>query len=199
MRARTRSLLETQRPGNHRMSRASWSKPMPARGSSRSQFGQFIDVCITESESSSHRPVLYRCAATRSSTDRSGHRPGARLPTSARRATARRLSHITEQYSNNLIEADRSRLKSRLRPMRGLKRLRSARIISVGHAFIRNITAAITDSALMSICGTGSRKPSPSSLTLSEPSTAPSDPADQATEHQCQRASTSGRRRFTIR
>jgi hypothetical protein len=85
-------------------------KPNAVSGSSRSQFGQVIDVCITESEFSSHRPVLYRCAATRSSTDRSGHRPGARLPTSARRATARRLSDITEQYSNNPIEADRSRL-----------------------------------------------------------------------------------------
>jgi hypothetical protein len=31
------------------------------------------------------------------------------------------------------------RLKSRLRPMRGLKRLRSARVISTGHAFIQNI------------------------------------------------------------
>jgi transposase-like protein len=33
--------------------------------------------------------------------------------------------HVTEQYANNLIEADHGRLKSRLRPMRGLKRLRS--------------------------------------------------------------------------
>jgi transposase-like protein len=33
--------------------------------------------------------------------------------------------HVTEQYANNPIEADHGRLKSRLRPMRGLKRLRS--------------------------------------------------------------------------
>jgi hypothetical protein len=31
--------------------------------------------------------------------------------------------HIVEQYANNPIEADHSRLKARLRPMRGLKRL----------------------------------------------------------------------------
>jgi transposase-like protein len=43
------------------------------------------------------------------------------------------------QYRNNPIEADHSRLKSRLRPMRGLKRLRSARVISAGHAFIQNL------------------------------------------------------------
>jgi transposase-like protein len=47
--------------------------------------------------------------------------------------------HHTEPYANNRIEADHSRLKSRLRPMRGLKRLRSARVISAGHAFVQNI------------------------------------------------------------
>lgn len=47
--------------------------------------------------------------------------------------------HITEQYANNTIEADHGRLKSRLRPMRGLQRLRSARVISTGHAFVQNI------------------------------------------------------------
>jgi hypothetical protein len=47
--------------------------------------------------------------------------------------------HVTEKYANNPIEADHGRLKSRLRPMRGLKRLRCARVISAGHAFIQNI------------------------------------------------------------
>jgi transposase-like protein len=41
--------------------------------------------------------------------------------------------HITEQYANNWVEADHGRLKARLRPMRGLKRLRSTRVISAGH------------------------------------------------------------------
>jgi transposase-like protein len=47
--------------------------------------------------------------------------------------------HVTERYATNTIEADHGRLKSRLRPMRGLKRLRCARVISAGHAFIQNI------------------------------------------------------------
>ena len=47
--------------------------------------------------------------------------------------------HVSEQYTNNSIEADHGRLKSRLRPMRGLKRLRSVRVISAGHAFIQNL------------------------------------------------------------
>jgi transposase-like protein len=40
---------------------------------------------------------------------------------------------------NNAIEADHGRLKSRLRPMRGLTRLRSAWMISAGHAFVQNL------------------------------------------------------------
>src|SRR4051794_11202195 len=45
--------------------------------------------------------------------------------------------HNTEQYANNRIEADRGRLKTRLRPMRGLNR--SARMIMRGHAFMQNV------------------------------------------------------------
>jgi transposase, IS6 family len=44
--------------------------------------------------------------------------------------------HTVEQYANNPIEADHGRLKARLRPMRGLKRHRSARTLAAGHAFV---------------------------------------------------------------
>jgi IS6 family transposase len=47
--------------------------------------------------------------------------------------------HNTEQYANNRIEADHGRLKARLRPMRGLKRDCSARVIVRGHALMQNI------------------------------------------------------------
>jgi transposase, IS6 family len=47
--------------------------------------------------------------------------------------------HVTEQYATNPVDADHGRWKARLRPMRGLKRLRSARIISAGHAFVQNL------------------------------------------------------------
>src|SRR5262249_28029381 len=40
---------------------------------------------------------------------------------------------------NNLVEADHGRLKARLRPMRGLKRLASASTIAAGHAFVQNL------------------------------------------------------------
>jgi transposase, IS6 family len=48
-------------------------------------------------------------------------------------------AHVTEQYANNRIEADHSRLKARLRPMRGLKRFRSAAAITAGQAFVQNL------------------------------------------------------------
>jgi transposase, IS6 family len=47
--------------------------------------------------------------------------------------------HVTQQYANNPVEADHGLLKARLRPMRGLKRLRSAHVISTGHAFVQNL------------------------------------------------------------
>jgi IS6 family transposase len=47
--------------------------------------------------------------------------------------------HVMKKYANNPIESDHGRLKSRLRPMRGLKQLRSAQVISAGHAFVQNI------------------------------------------------------------
>ena len=47
--------------------------------------------------------------------------------------------HTTEQYANNAVEADHGRLKARLRPMRGIKRFRSARILAAGHAFVQNL------------------------------------------------------------
>jgi transposase, IS6 family len=47
--------------------------------------------------------------------------------------------HVVEQYANNPIEADHSRFKAWLRPMRGLKRFRSARNLAEGHAFVQNL------------------------------------------------------------
>ena len=47
--------------------------------------------------------------------------------------------HNTEQYANNRIEADHGRLKAWLRPMRGLKRDDTARVIVRGHALMQNV------------------------------------------------------------
>jgi len=53
--------------------------------------------------------------------------------------------HDTEAYANNPIETDHGRLKARLRPMRGLKRDRTARVVVAGHAFIQNLRRGFYD------------------------------------------------------
>jgi len=47
--------------------------------------------------------------------------------------------HVLEQYANNVVEADQGRLKARLRPMRGVKTIRSLRSVAAGHAFVQNL------------------------------------------------------------
>ena len=47
--------------------------------------------------------------------------------------------HRTDRYGNNRVEADHGRLKAWLRPMRGLKQDRSARVVIAGHAFVQNL------------------------------------------------------------
>jgi len=47
--------------------------------------------------------------------------------------------HHVELYANNRIEADHSRLKHRLRPMRGLRTDRTARAIIAAIAFMQNL------------------------------------------------------------
>ena len=61
--------------------------------------------------------------------------------------------HRTDRYANNRVEADHGRLKSRLRPMRGLKHDRSARVVIVGHAFIQNIRRGHYELAVDELAG----------------------------------------------
>jgi IS6 family transposase len=103
------------------------------------QFGQVIDVLVCQKRD---------LAATRRFFTRAlehGPRPS-EVSTDQAPAYPRVVDellpaacHISERYANNPIESDHGRLKSRLWPMRGLKRLRSIRVISAGHAFIQNL------------------------------------------------------------
>jgi IS6 family transposase len=103
------------------------------------QFGQVIDVVVSEKRdlAATHRfftrALEQGPCPTEVTTDRAAAYPRVldELVPGA--------CHVTERYANNAIEADHGRLKSRLRPMRGLKQLRCARVISAGHAFIQNI------------------------------------------------------------
>ena len=53
--------------------------------------------------------------------------------------------HDTEVHANNPLETDHGRLKARLRPMRGLKTERTARVIVAGHAFVQNLRRGFYD------------------------------------------------------
>jgi transposase-like protein len=53
--------------------------------------------------------------------------------------------HRTEVHANNPIETDHGRLKARLRPMRGLNREGTARVIVAGHAFVQNLRRGFYD------------------------------------------------------
>src|ERR671916_1324509 len=103
------------------------------------QFGQVIDVMVSQKRD---------LAATRRFVTRALDHGSSPIEVTTDRAAAypRVLDelapaacHVTEQYGNNSIEADHGRLKSRLRPMRGLKQLRCVQVITAGHAFIQNI------------------------------------------------------------
>jgi DDE domain len=58
--------------------------------------------------------------------------------------------HRTDRYANNRVEADHGRLKAWLRPMRGLKQDRSAKVMLVGHAFVQNLRRGHYELALRS-------------------------------------------------
>jgi hypothetical protein len=79
--------------------------------------------------------------------------------------------HTLDQSANNsTLEADQGRLKATLRPMRGLKRFRSARVVAKGHTLSRTYAAVIT------------RAPSISrqSLPFAQPSMSCYSPSDRA-------------------
>jgi hypothetical protein len=96
--------------------------------------------------------------------------------------------HDTTQYANNRIECDHGRLKSRLRPMRGLRTDRPAKVVIHGHAFTRICGAVTTNSASKPVtCGYVSRQLSMNSPTRSDRTTRPhrcAAPPDRPTQ-QC--------------
>jgi transposase-like protein len=103
------------------------------------QHGQVIDVFLSERRDGPAARAFFRRALKLGrtpievTTDRAPVYPRVidELASGAR--------HVLEQYASNVIEADHSTLKARLRPMRGFKRTTSARTITAGHAFVQNL------------------------------------------------------------
>ena len=103
------------------------------------QFGQVIDVFLSPRRDATAARRFFNQAIARTRI-----RP-AEVTTDRYRVYPRILDevlpaafHDTEVYANNPLETDHGRLKARLRPMRGLRRDHTARVIVVGHAFIQN-------------------------------------------------------------
>jgi transposase-like protein len=104
------------------------------------QFGQVIDVFVSaRRDARAARRFFERAIGTTKVTpaevvtDRAATYP---IVLEELLATA---WHRTDRHANNRVEADHGRLKSRLRPMRGLRQDHSARIVIAGHAFVQNV------------------------------------------------------------
>ena len=103
------------------------------------QHGQIIDVLVSERRNACAARAFFtralNCgpAPVEVTTDRAPVYPRVieELVPAAR--------HVLEPYTNNRVESDHGRLKARLRPMRGLKIIRSLRTIAAGHAFVQNL------------------------------------------------------------
>lgn len=103
------------------------------------QYGQVIDVFVSKNRDTVAATRFFTTAIVT-------HGKPTEVTTDRARALAKVIEellpaavHETRQYANNHVEADHGRLKARLRPMRGLKRTRTARVIIAGHAFMQNL------------------------------------------------------------
>jgi len=110
------------------------------------QFGQVIDVFLSPGRDASAARRFFAQAI-----DRTRISP-IEVTTDRYRVYPRVLDellpaafHDTELHANNLLETDHGRLKARLRPMRGLKRDRTARVIVASHAFVQNLRRGFYD------------------------------------------------------
>jgi transposase, IS6 family len=104
------------------------------------QFGQVIDVLISQKRGAWRPPADSSPAPWSTGRPRPRSSPTRQRSThpswmNSPRAPGTTPSSTPATGSN----PDHGRVKSRLRPMRGLKQLRCARVISAGHAFIQNL------------------------------------------------------------
>ncbi len=104
------------------------------------QFGQVVDVYLSARRDAAAARQFFTQALSVTQTE------ATEVVTDRASAYARVIEdllpaawHHIEQYANNPVECDHGRLKARLRPMRGLKRQRCARVVVAGHAFMQNL------------------------------------------------------------
>jgi transposase-like protein len=104
------------------------------------QFGQVIDVYVSprRDTKAAHR-FFERAIGTTKITPAEVTTDQAPVYPAGLENLLPAARHRTDQYANNRVECDHGRLKARLRPMRGLKQDRSARVIVAGHALVQNL------------------------------------------------------------
>jgi len=104
------------------------------------QFGQVVDVLVAaKRDMRAARRFFERAVGTTKVTPGEVTTDQAPVYPAVLEELLPAARHRTEQYGNNRIECDHGRLKARLRPMRGLKQDRSARVIIAGHSFVQNL------------------------------------------------------------
>jgi transposase-like protein len=110
------------------------------------QFGQVIDVFLSPRRNREAARTLFARAIGRTRVS------PIQVTTDRYRVYPRVLGELlpaafdsTEAHANNPLETDHGRLKARIRPMRGLKRDRTARVIVAGHASVQNIRRGFYD------------------------------------------------------
>jgi transposase-like protein len=104
------------------------------------QFGQVIDVFVSpHRDASAARRFFRKAIATTKVTPTEVVTDKAAIYPIVLDDLLPAAWHRTEPYANNHVEADHGRLKARLRPMRGLKQDRSARVVIAGHALVQNV------------------------------------------------------------
>jgi transposase-like protein len=104
------------------------------------QHGQIIDVLVSvRPDSEAARRFFRRVRATLKVTPKEVITDKAPVYLRVLDELLPAAWHHVEQYENNRIEADHSRLKHRLRPMRGLRTDRNAQVVIAGLAFMQNL------------------------------------------------------------
>ena len=103
------------------------------------QYGQVIDVLLSERRDAAAARRFFTRALTHGPSPVEVTTDKAAVYLGVLDELVPAAAHVTEQYANYRVESDHGRLKARLRPMRGLKRLRSARVIAAGHGFVQNL------------------------------------------------------------
>jgi transposase-like protein len=104
------------------------------------QFGQVIDVFISvQRDGRAARRFFERAIGTTQITPVEVVTDHAPVYPAVLEELLPATWHRTDRYANNHIECDHGRLKARLRPMRGLKQDRSARVVIAGHGFVQNL------------------------------------------------------------